>query len=527
MRIAFGLALLAITGLAAPTLSAQTATEPKSLPVGTCINMGNSLEPEQEGSWGGSNINAADFERIAAAGFDTVRIPVRWHNKSQSQAPYTVDPEWMARVTQVVDQALAADLNVILNSHHFDPIHEDPAEVAAWHGGVWKQIADRFADYPEDRLWFELENEPHNEFDNDNLIATLAPAFAAVRASNPTRPVIYGGGNWSGIDSLATLPLPDDANVYPTFHYYEPFDFTHQGAEWAGPDVPPPGRRYGTAADRARLTTDVAKIEAYIERTGLVPFMGETGAYDKHISTAERAQYHRAVFDAFAPTGMGICTWAYANTFPFYDQSAGRWVPGMLESIGLGDQSNVADAPAAGEVPGDRGPEPTGRNLPPVLSALDGELPGWLINDPSSLDWAVYGDRVQVKPVQDETIPGGGAALRLTSRKAGDPWSAGVNVPLIADIEEGRPVVIGFWARSVGGLGELLVRFQQNREPYPGFGDTEVPLTEEWRFIEVSGIADRAIKQSDAIVTIQFGAAKQTVEIGQALVLVGSESILQ
>ena len=135
MRIAFGLALLATTGLAAPTLSAQTATEPRSLPVGTCINMGNSLEPEQEGSWGGSNIDAADFERIAAAGFDTVRIPVRWHNKSQSEAPYTVDSEWMARVVEVVDAALAADLNVILNSHHFDPIHEDPAGVAAWHGG--------------------------------------------------------------------------------------------------------------------------------------------------------------------------------------------------------------------------------------------------------------------------------------------------------------------------------------------------------------------------------------------------------
>ena len=45
----------------------------------------------------------------------------------------------------------------------------------------------------------------------------LAPA--AVR-NPPDRPVIVGSQNWSGIDSLATLQLPDDP-VVPTFHYYD------------------------------------------------------------------------------------------------------------------------------------------------------------------------------------------------------------------------------------------------------------------------------------------------------------------
>ena len=331
MRYAIALALVATSCATVPDAQRQV----RSLPVGTCINMGNSLEPEQESSWGGARIEADDFQRIEAAGFDTVRIPVRWYNKSMSSAPYTVDPAWMARVAQVVDQALAADLNVILNSHHFDPIHEDPLGVAAWHGGVWEQIAERFAGYPEEQLWFELENEPHNEFDNENLLQTLAPALEAVRSSNPTRPVIYGGEFWSGVDSLATLPLPEDPNVYPTFHYYEPFDFTHQGAEWVAPDIPPPGRRYGTQADAQRLEQDVRKVERYIARTGLSPFMGETGAYDKQIPLEERARYHRTIREAFAPTGIGICTWAYSNTFPFYDDANNRWLAGLREAMGL------------------------------------------------------------------------------------------------------------------------------------------------------------------------------------------------
>ncbi len=316
---------------------ASPATPP--LPVGSCINLGNTLEPMTEGAWGGAPARQADFERIAAAGFKTVRIPVRWHNKSADTPPHTIDPEWMDRVQQIVDWALAEDLNVILNSHHFDPIHENPLTVAAWHGEIWQQIAQRFAGYPEDSLWFELENEPHKNFNHSNLLAVLDPALKAVRALHPTRAVIIGGENWSGLPSLATLPLPEDPNIHPTFHYYDPFTFTHQGAEWAQPNIPPPGRTFPTSDDIAQLARDVLTVQAYIARTGKTPFMGEVGAFDRHIPLADRVKYHRMITDAFAPTGIGVCVWAYANTFPFYDHQNGQWLPGMLSAVGLREQN--------------------------------------------------------------------------------------------------------------------------------------------------------------------------------------------
>ncbi|MEW4449452.1 glycoside hydrolase family 5 protein [Qipengyuania sp. JC766] len=328
-------ALCAALASAQPVAASQTGTEAAPLPVGTCINMGNSLEPEREGSWGGKPIAADDFARIKAAGFDTVRIPVRWHNKTAPASPWTVDPEWMDRVQTVVDQALAADLNVILNSHHFEPIHDDPLATAEWHGAVWRQIAERFEGYPEETLWFELENEPHRNFDHSNLLQTLAPALRAVRETHPTRAVIYGGENWSGIDSLATLPLPDDPHVHPTFHYYDPFAYTHQGASWTAPDMPPPGRRYPAEGDREQLARDVQKIRDYVARTGKTPFMGEVGAYDLHSPTQERATYHRAVREAFEPAGVGMCVWAYANTYPFWDREKQQWLPGMRAALGL------------------------------------------------------------------------------------------------------------------------------------------------------------------------------------------------
>lgn len=325
-----------LTLAAASLATAGTAAAaPKSLPVGTCINMGDQLEALSETAHGGARIEAADFKRIRAAGFTTVRIPVRWSDKTGPGPDFAIDPQWMARVTTVVDQALAAHLNVILNDHHFDALDTDPAANSAKLAAIWQQVAVHFADRPAKRLWFEIENEPHEKLTNANLMATLQPALAAIRASNPGRPVIIGGENWSGIDSLATLDLPDDPNVYPTFHYYEPFDFTHQGAAWVHPKPPALGRTYGTAADAQRLVDDTAKIRAYIARTGLVPFMGESGAYDKYIPLPQRVQYTHAVHQAFAPLGVGVCQWAYTNTFPWYDHNARRWLPGLRGAVGL------------------------------------------------------------------------------------------------------------------------------------------------------------------------------------------------
>jgi endoglucanase len=329
--------LLAAAGALALGSTAPAADAPRSLPVGACINMGNQLEAQAETAHGGVAIEANDFKRIRAAGFTTVRVPVRWSNKTGEGPDYPIDPKWMARVTEVVDQALGADLNVILNDHHFEALDSDPAANSAKLAAIWRQVAAHFADRPTSRLWFEIENEPHDKLTNAILNETLAPALKAIRASNPDRPVVIGGDFWSGIDSLATLELPDDANVYPTFHYYEPFDFTHQGAGWVQPKPPALGRVYGSAEDAQRLVTDTAKIKAYVARTGLIPFMGETGAYEAHIPLAQRVQYTRAVHDAFTPLGVGICGWAYTNTFPYYDHAARRWLPGMRGAAGLAE----------------------------------------------------------------------------------------------------------------------------------------------------------------------------------------------
>jgi len=324
--------LLAMTALS--VLHSGAANAQKALPTASCINTGNHFEIGSTPGYGESKLTPDDFSNIRGAGFQSIRLPVNWSKHLSKDGLGNIDAAWLDLVQKKVDEALAAGLTVVMNSHHFDAVHSDPEAGGKLLAKVWGQIAPRFAKYPEDRLFFEIENEPHDKLNNGNLMASLGASLSAIRVSNPTRTVVIGGENWSGVDSLATLELPDDPNVHPTFHYYEPFDFTHQGASWVGDNPPPLGRHYGTDADRARLVADVEKVRLYIARTGKIPFMGENGAYEI-VPMDERIAYHQAVADAFRPLGITPCIWAYTNTFPFYDRETHKWHPGLREAAGV------------------------------------------------------------------------------------------------------------------------------------------------------------------------------------------------
>ncbi|MCR5744012.1 MAG: glycoside hydrolase family 5 protein [Lachnospiraceae bacterium] len=130
-------------------------------------NLGNTLDAtggtglNSETSWGQPVTTPELINYVKEAGFTSIRIPVSWGKHCDSD--YNVDAEWMARVTEVVDYAIDADLYVILNSHHdcdfYYPSAENAENGAKYIETLWSQIAEQFKDYDE-RLIFESMNEP-------------------------------------------------------------------------------------------------------------------------------------------------------------------------------------------------------------------------------------------------------------------------------------------------------------------------------------------------------------------------------
>jgi endoglucanase len=206
--------------------------------LGRGVNFGNALEAPSEGEWG-MRLEPEFFALVKEGGFDSIRLPVSWTHHASKETPYTIDPEFMNRVQWAVDEALSQNLNIIVNVHHYDELNQDPLAEEARYLAIWQQIAERFKDYP-DTVYFELLNEPHDTFNSNAELwnELLTKTLNAVRESNPERAVIVGPTNWNSITSLGQLALPDDSNLIVTVHFYEPFEFTHQGAEWTNPSPP-------------------------------------------------------------------------------------------------------------------------------------------------------------------------------------------------------------------------------------------------------------------------------------------------
>src|SRR5258708_26392357 len=89
------------------------------------MNLGNALDAPKEGAWG-VTLDERHFEAYAKAGFDHVRLPVRFSAHAANDPPFRIDEAFLARVDWAIDQALAHQLNIIIHLHHFDELMKQP-----------------------------------------------------------------------------------------------------------------------------------------------------------------------------------------------------------------------------------------------------------------------------------------------------------------------------------------------------------------------------------------------------------------
>ena len=159
--------------------------------MGNGINLGNTLEAyahrnylsgsdptSAETVWGQPKTTAEMINGMKAAGFDTLRIPVAWTNGMNFESgDYTIDERLMARVEEVVNYALDADMYVIINDHwdggwwgmFGSPDENVRKQADEMYKSMWTQIGTRFKDYSY-KLIFEAANEELGDRLNDSDI---------------------------------------------------------------------------------------------------------------------------------------------------------------------------------------------------------------------------------------------------------------------------------------------------------------------------------------------------------------------
>jgi endoglucanase len=296
------------------------------------INLGNTLEAPREGDWG-LTLKEEYFEAIARARFKGVRIPIRWSAHADTEAPYTIDAKFFERVDWAVEQALSRRLATVINVHHYSEMDTEPEQHLPRLLALWRQIAARYKDR-DDRLFFELFNEPHDKL-TDELWQTMFPKLlSVVRESNPRRMVIIGPGSWNNVDHLDRLSFPeDDRRLIATFHYYTPFEFTHQGASWVPGSDRWKGRGWSaTAPERGQLTRDMQTASQWSIKHQRPIFLGEFGAYSA-ADMKSRATWTRAVAEEAEKRGFSWCYWEFGAGFGLYDPVKSIWREPLRDAL--------------------------------------------------------------------------------------------------------------------------------------------------------------------------------------------------
>ena len=275
------------------------------------------------------------------------RLGITWTRLCLSpEAVFGPDGTPKAEVMSYVDGAVkwfgAKNMATVLDLHDngqlkLDTPGRDDADFLAF----WRAVANRYKGQGYDRLAFELVNEPVFQKNPEDWYRIQNRAVAVIRAVDPKRTIMVSGTNWGGRDTmLAMKPLPQKNLLY-SFHCYEPFWFTHQGATWAGDavkamkGVPFPStpenvepvaastekpyddylRDYGKQRwNAAKLKAWIGEATAWGAKNGVPVVLGEFGAYPPVSPPDSRERWFEAARAAI-PKGLPNAIWGYDDGF--------------------------------------------------------------------------------------------------------------------------------------------------------------------------------------------------------------------
>ena len=291
------------------------------------INMGNMLEAPEEGAWG-VYFERRFFTVIKERGFDFIRLPVGWqyYAEVKNDGSVVIDKWFVSRVKHIIDEALQNDLGVIVNIHHFGDMDSYPEENAEKLYGIWRIISEQYQNYPANVI-FEIFNEPHDRLDTKTWNQYQNECIKIIRETNPARKIVVSAGDWGGIGGIMDLILPEDENLILSFHYYDPFNFTHQGADWSmgpgGMDHALGTEWHGTDFEKRSVDNAFKGVKAWSEETGLPVFMGEFGAFSR-ADMESRARWTEYVRETAEYYGFAWSYWEFCAGFGIYDQESGQ-----------------------------------------------------------------------------------------------------------------------------------------------------------------------------------------------------------
>ncbi len=306
-----------------------------------------------------------DISNIKSLGCDVIRLPINLHFMTSGSPDYIIDPLFYGFLDSLITWCENRNVYLILDNHTFDPaVNTDPG-VGNILVKVWGQMATRYRNRSK-YILYEVLNEPHGPTTAAWGIIQ-GQVISAIRAHDTSHTIVVGGSGWNSYNELSNLPYYADTNLLYTFHFYDPFLFTHQGATWVSPSLAPlsgvpfpynslampycPPLLKGTWVEGSiksyysdgteEKVRQLLNTAVNFRNTRHVKvFCGEFGVYIPNSSNPDRSHWYKTVRQYLEMNNIPWTTWDYKGGFGLFNKGSNELFDhdlnvSLLDSLGL------------------------------------------------------------------------------------------------------------------------------------------------------------------------------------------------
>jgi endoglucanase len=265
-----------------------------------------------------------DFAVLAEWGFDFARLPLSYLCWSSQEEPRVLREPELKHLDEAVEHGRKHGVHVNFNLHRApgycvnppkEPLDlwkdEKALEDSVFH---WAHLAKRFKGIPNDRVSFDLLNEPANVAE-ETYVRVVKRLVQAIRAEDPQRLIIADGLRW-GRDPVHGLA---DLGVAQSTRGYDPMEVSHFRAGWVrGSDrwkEPTWPLKLGDkTTDKEALRKDRIAPWQALENKGVGIHVGEWGAHNQTPHAVVLA-WMRDQLALWKDAGWGWSLWNLRGSF--------------------------------------------------------------------------------------------------------------------------------------------------------------------------------------------------------------------
>lgn len=297
-----------------------------------------------------------DFANMAELGIDIIRLPIHF-DMFEDEATGNVREIIFDYLNLACDWAEKYNMHIVIDDHSYNSGKYPDAKTVREHSfKLWPQITERFKNRS-DLILYEVLNEP--QLAQTDWYNIQKDVLALIRQHDTKHTVVVTGADWGSLNAMVKMIPYDDKNLIYTFHYYDPFIFTHQGASWANKEVaalkdipfPYDSNRipkvtgaakgswvesslrgdYRIQASEAGMKRQLMKAVDFSQKYQVPVWVGEMGVYNLYAPYQDRVEWYKLTGKLFEELNLPFSVWGYGTSFGIFKKDTPEIYPYNLD----------------------------------------------------------------------------------------------------------------------------------------------------------------------------------------------------